>query len=174
VCAAQEPVLHAGTVQHNIDPFDEQPTDTVREALTRARLPESMLHMVLEKGGANLSSGERQLLCFARALLNVGTRPVLILDEATSNLDAASDAAVQSLLRSEFAGRTVLTIAHRLTTIIDYHRLFILVRCAGCTPALLSRSSTWQDAPLCARAIVCTGRWEADRAWGACQATRDG
>ena len=85
-----------------------------------------MLHLQLDKGGGNLSSGERQLLCFARALLSVRTRPILVLDEATSNLDAASDAAVQGLLRAEFRQRTVLTIAHRLTTIIDYDKLFLL------------------------------------------------
>jgi ABC-type multidrug transport system fused ATPase/permease subunit len=59
-----------------------------------------MLHSHVAKGGANLSSGERQLLCFARALLSDAR--VLILDEATSNLDERSDAAVQAVLRDEF------------------------------------------------------------------------
>ena len=90
----------------------------------RARLPESFLQMGVEKGGTNLSSGERQLLCFARALLQ--PRPILVLDEATSNLDAASDAAMQALLRTEFDSVTLLTIAHRLQTVIDYDQLMVL------------------------------------------------
>eukprot|EP00966_Prymnesium_polylepis_P139964 3233573-Prymnesium_polylepis.1 len=69
------------------------------------------MDVAIDKGGSNLSSGERQLLCFARALLNAGTRPILVLDEATSNLDRESDDAVQALLRSEFGGRE----AHRPT-----------------------------------------------------------
>mmetsp|Transcript_44556 Transcript_44556/g.73930 ORF Transcript_44556/g.73930 Transcript_44556/m.73930 type:complete len:144 (+) Transcript_44556:2-433(+) len=85
-----------------------------------------MLSQMVDKGGSNLSSGERQLLCFARALLNAGMRPILVLDEATSNLDSASDEAVQELLRSEFNGITILTIAHRLATVIDYDMLFVM------------------------------------------------
>ena len=122
----QEPVLHAGSVKHNLDPFGNVGDEGVKQALVRARLPESLIDMQLEKGGSNLSSGERQLLCFARALLNASSRPILVLDEATSNLDVASDAAVQGLLRSEFTGKTILTIAHRLTTIIDYDQLFVM------------------------------------------------
>ena len=79
------------------------------------------------KGGSNLSSGERQLLCFARALLQA--TPILILDEATSNLDDATDAEVQRLLRDEFGGRTIITVAHRLQTVVDYDA--ILVMAAG-------------------------------------------
>jgi len=122
----QEPVLHSGTVRHNLDPFGAKSAAAVGEALSRARLPPEMMDVAIDKGGSNLSSGERQLLCFARALLNAGTRPILVLDEATSNLDRESDDAVQALLRSEFGGLTILTIAHRLTTVIDYDQILVM------------------------------------------------
>ena len=83
-----------------------------------------MLTAEVEKSGSNLSPGERQLLCFARAL--VQQRSILVLDEATSNLDAESDSRIQSLLRRDFGRVTLLTIAHRLKTIIDYDTVLAL------------------------------------------------
>ena len=120
----QDPVLHQGTVGHNLDPFGAQPEGVLRDALRRSQLPEDMLIQEVSKGGANLSSGERQLLCFARSLLE--DAKILILDEATSNLDEASDASIQMLLRNEFGAHTVLTIAHRLLTVIDYDSLVVM------------------------------------------------
>ena len=120
----QEPVLFSGTVAHNLDPFEASTEQKREEAISRARLPASMLSLQVEKGGANLSAGERQLLCFARAMLQ--PRPIMMLDEATSNLDSASDDAMQKLLRSEFRDLTLLTIAHRLQTIIDYDSIVVL------------------------------------------------
>ncbi|KAL1500520.1 hypothetical protein AB1Y20_013176 [Prymnesium parvum] len=120
----QDPVLHQGTVAHNLDPFERASRQTLLDALRRARLPEDKIDSHVTKGGSNLSSGERQLLCFARALLS--NAQILILDEATSNLDEKSDAAIQALLRSEFNSYTVLTIAHRLGTVVDYDRLIVM------------------------------------------------
>jgi len=120
----QDPVLHEGSVAHNLDPFGKTSEATLRDVLRRARLEEAMLERSVSKGGSNLSSGERQLLCFARSLLE--DAKILILDEATSNLDEGSDAAIQKLLRDEFARHTVLTIAHRLVTVIDYDKLLVM------------------------------------------------
>jgi ATP-binding cassette subfamily C (CFTR/MRP) protein 1 len=122
----QDPTLHKGSVRHNLDPFAAHSEEALRTALERTALPVSMLGAEVEKGGANLSSGERQLLCFARALLQ--HRSILVLDEATSNLDAESDVRIQALLRREFAATTTLTIAHRLQTIIDYDLVLVLAR----------------------------------------------
>ena len=78
----------------------------------------------LAEGGATLSVGQRQLLCMARALLKQAR--LLLMDEATSNVDNATDAVIQATIRSAFAGCTVLTIAHRLHTIIDSDRILVV------------------------------------------------
>ena len=122
--ASQDPVLHQGTVAHNLCPFGTKSDEELASALVRARLPADLLGTHVSKNGSNLSSGERQLLCFARAMLEETS--ILVLDEATSNLDENSDAAMQALLREEYAAKTVITIAHRLLTVADYDTLLVL------------------------------------------------
>jgi len=113
----QSPYLFEGTIRSNLDPFNQVADEALKKILCLVGLELPLDSKTLEEG-KNLSQGERQLICLARAM--VSKKEFIILDEATSGLDPETDARMIQVLKNEFIGKTVITVAHRLDTIRDY------------------------------------------------------
>ncbi|PHH71565.1 hypothetical protein CDD82_6441 [Ophiocordyceps australis] len=164
----QDPVLFSGTVRSNLDPFNDYTDQQLSDCLRRVHLadtdPEACqnassssssasgrnstknanifddLTSGISEAGGNLSQGQRQLLCIARAIMS---RPkIMVLDEATSAVDMATDALIQRSIRDEFSDSTLIVIAHRLSTIADFDRILVLDQ--GCVAEYGTPRELWE------------------------------
>lgn len=163
----QDPTILSGTLRSSLDVFEEYEDGEIFEALRRVHLIPAegtseeaagtvnanvfrSLDSSVSEGGENFSTGEKQLLCMARAILK--RSKVLVMDEATASVDYATDEMISKTIRHEFAQSTILTIAHRLRTVIDYDRVMLLDegRVAEFDrPAVLLRNSASKFHSLC-------------------------
>lgn len=126
----QDPTLFEGSLRFNLDPVGTSTDSELLSMLEKASLEnlvsrdESGLNQKIEDGGKNLSSGEKQLICICRAILR--KNKIVLMDEATANIDIKTEQIIQKLIHDEFIDSTVLTIAHRLNTVINSDKVLVL------------------------------------------------
>ncbi|KAK7284652.1 hypothetical protein RJT34_19402 [Clitoria ternatea] len=126
----QEPVLFEGTVRSNIDPVRQYTDDEIWKSLERCQLkeivaakPEKLDSLVVDNG-ENWSVGQRQLLCLGRVMLKQSR--LLFMDEATASVDSQTDGVIQKIIREDFAACTIISIAHRIPTVMDCDRVLVV------------------------------------------------
>ncbi|XP_073328263.1 ATP-binding cassette sub-family C member 8 [Pagrus major] len=128
----QDPILFSGTIRFNLDPEMKATDEMLWEALDIAQLKPVVkslpggLDAAVTEGGENFSQGQRQLFCLARAFVRKSS--ILIMDEATASIDMATESILQKVVMTAFADRTVVTIAHRVHTILNADLVIVMKR----------------------------------------------
>jgi ABC-type multidrug transport system fused ATPase/permease subunit len=167
--------MFVGTIRSNLDPFHKCTDEEIWKALDSVFLGDKMrkspsrLDTPVTENGKSVSQGQRQLLCIARAILSKAK--VLVLDEATASLDAQTDLMIQEAIKKNFGELTMLTIAHRLNTIIESDR--VLVMDAGCLVEFDEPIKLLQNKDGIFRSLVDQTGSGASRLWETAQKAHD-
>uniref|UniRef100_A0AAR5PJR0 Multidrug resistance-associated protein lethal(2)03659 n=1 Tax=Dendroctonus ponderosae TaxID=77166 RepID=A0AAR5PJR0_DENPD len=124
----QDPLLFEGTIRHNLDPTNLYTDEEVWETLDKVHMKEhiSSLDLLISDHGSNFSTGQRQLICLARAIIK--KNKIVVLDEATANMDPETDLLVQKAISKNFSNCTVFIIAHRLQSVMECNRILVMER----------------------------------------------
>ncbi|KAK4879943.1 hypothetical protein RN001_008089 [Aquatica leii] len=122
----QDPILFSGTIRSNLDPYSEYSDTVLWNALGEVEMKNSIssLNNIIYEGGFDFSVGEKQLFCLARAI--ICNNNILVLDEATANIDTQTDFIIQNIIKKKFCDCTIITIAHKLNTVLDSDKVLVM------------------------------------------------
>ena len=120
----QQPFIFSSNVRDNLDPFHIHSDAVLWEVLKRCKMDKVITSLQSEISSDKLSSGEKQLLCLARALLS--RAKIFCLDEATASMDIETDSLIQTVIREDFSNSTVIAVAHRIDSVMDFDRILVM------------------------------------------------